>query len=499
MPKWLRFVIAAVLVTGPWLQPPTAQAELPYRTFSYDSGNGQFFVQPAYVPTGYIGLNMVPPDVNGGPPNLNNPNDLFIDGQDHLFIADSKNNRVVQLDSNGSYVAAFGTQKGQGQLKDPNGVYVDEKHVYVADTGNKRIAVYDRSGAFVKEYKRPDTTLLPSDYEFEPVKLTVDKRGFLYVATKNGYQGLTVMDPEEGGFQGFFGANSVPFNMLDYLKRQVYTEEQLKKEITKQPGSVSNVMIDKDGLIYTTSISVDTGQLKKFNFAGKDLLGNRLFGAQAVFANEERLFQDITVDGNGNMSAIDAGSGRVYQYDPQGGMLFSFGGKNEGFNKLGLFNYPSSIAVDSKGNLYISDRMSNLIQIFRQTEFAQLVHKANELFMLGRYEDSERYWQEVLHLNSKYYKAHLGLAKSFYRKGEWQNAMREFRLARDVKGYSDSFWQLRVIWLQNNFGTVVTSGLVLLILYAAAVKLWKKMKWRNGDGRPGAKSQTSHSNTSASG
>lgn len=498
MHNWFRFVIAAVFIAGIGLQPAVVKAEIPYRTFSYDSGNGEFYVQPAYVPFGYIGLNLVPPE-SGGPANLNNPNDLFIDDADNMYIVDTKNNRIVHLDANRRYIRTIGTVEGPGQLKEPNGIYVNESNVYVADTGNKRIAVYDRSGKFEREYKRPDTTLLPKSFEFEPTKLTVDKRGFLFITTNNGYQGLIVLDSEEGAFQGFFGANRVPFNLIDYLKRKVYTEDQLKKEIKKLPGTVSNVMIDRDGLIYTTSISVSNGHIKKLNFAGKDLLGEKVYGDRYVRINEETLFRDIAVDRSGNMTAIEAQSGYIYQYDSQGGLLFAFGGKNAGFNKLGLFDYPSSIAVDSKGNLYIADRVSNLIQIFRQTEFAQLVHKANELFMLGKYEESEGYWREVLHLNSKYYKAHLGLAKSHYRKGDWQTALKEYRLAKDVQGYSDSFWQIRVLWLQNNFGIVSTSILVLIILYYVGKKVWKNKKWRKGDGRTGHSPQASHPNTSASG
>ena len=476
MQRRLRYSLVLALLIALMADYGVARAEVPYRTFSYDTQNREFFVQPAYIPISYIGYNIVPggPD-SPEPTNLNEPADIFIDDRDHIYIADTKNNRIIHLDNNQNLVKIVGDKDGPGKLTEPNGVYVHKDNtIYVADTGNKRIVVFSPSGEFVREYTRPDTPLLDESFSFEPTKLVVDKRGFLYVATNNGYQGLIVMDGDKGEFQGFFGANKVPFNLIDYLKRKFFTEDQLAKEIKKLPGSVSNVAIDSDGLIYTTSISVAQGHIKKLNFSGKDLLGEKVYGPKYVTLNEERLFVDVAVDRMGNISGIEAHSGVIYQYDALGDLLFAFGGKNEGFNKLGLFNYPSSIEVDSKGNMYIVDRTASLIQIFRPTEFANLVHKATELFMLGKYEESEGPWKEVLHLNSRFYKAHLGLAKSYYRKRQFDRAMEEFRLAGDPTGYSEAFWQVRLLWIQKNFSKYMTGAIILFVVYLLARYLLRK-------------------------
>lgn len=498
----LLFTFALVMAF--LLYPQIAKAEIPYGTFSYDNDNGQFFMQPAYVPVGFIGFNLVPDD-KAGTANLKEPNDIFIDSNDRLYVADTKNDRILVLDQNHKLVRTVGTAaSGPGKLKEPNGVFVDQKqNIFAADTGNKRIVVFDNNGVFLREYTRPKTEYLPDSYKFEPTKLVTDKRGFLYVATNGGYQGLLVLEPDQGEFQGFYGANKVKSSPIDSLKRRFFTEAQLKKEISRLPGTVSNLTIDKDGLIYTTSISVTTGQVKKLNFSGKDLLGGKFFGNRRLRVGQEQLFTDVTVDRIGNITAVDAASGLIYQYDPFGSLLFAFGGKSDGSGKLGMFNYAASLASDSRGYLYVVDRTSNLIHMFRPTEFADLVHQANELYMLGKYEESEKPWKEVLHLNSKYYKAHIGIAKSYYRKSDWGNALAEFRKAGDIPGYSDALWQLRLRWMQTNFSYVMTT-VVLLLLVVLLLAYLRKKSVRNSakrgqkHGSVGRSTETSAQNITAS-
>ncbi|UUZ83311.1 hypothetical protein LJK88_05235 [Paenibacillus sp. P26] len=129
----------------------------------------------------------------------------------------------------------------------------------------------DKNGKLIKEFKRPESKFLPESFKYDPIKLVVDKRGFLYIATLGGYQGLLQLDPE-GNFQSFFGANKTDFSVMDAIKRSLYTREMYLREISKLPGSVASVTIDRNGLIYTVTKDIEKGQIKKLNMAGKDLL-----------------------------------------------------------------------------------------------------------------------------------------------------------------------------------------------------------------------------------
>ncbi|WP_158289365.1 NHL repeat-containing protein [Paenibacillus flagellatus] len=447
---------------------PAAHAGVPYGTFIYDLSGKEIPVQPAYVPVSFI---------HGG---LKNPEDLFVDANDRLYVADTGNNRIVQLDANGNTVRVI-QPDGEGKLNEPNGVFVrPDGTIYVADTKNERIAVFDAEGRFRKAIRRPQSPIIPPNFVYQPTKLAVDERGYLYVATRNGYQGLLLLDPD-GAFEGFFGANKVDFSVTDALKRVFYTKEQMQKELLKLPGTVSNVTIGPNGLLYTTSMQVTKGQIKKLNFDGKDLLGEKNYGVTKLLAGQQKQFTDIAVDALGNMTAVDAQFGMLFQYSAIGDLMFAFGFKDEGYQKLGLFKYPSALAVDSAGSLYVLDRTSNLIQTFKRTEFGTLVQQATDLHLQGHYDESAGPWREVLHRNSKYFRAHLGLAKAYYKEGDYGSAMREFREAGDTKGYSDAFWQVRLIWMQKHFTRLALAGAAALLVLAAAWKWKNKIAGRKDD------------------
>jgi outer membrane protein assembly factor BamB len=86
-----------------------------------------------------------------------------------IYVADSKNNRIVVFNSRGRYVSQFGefgiakppvgspiTWK-PGQLNYPTGVATDaEGNVYVADFKNDSISVFNSAGTFLRRFPDPN-------------------------------------------------------------------------------------------------------------------------------------------------------------------------------------------------------------------------------------------------------------------------------------------------------------------------------------------------------
>ncbi|MEH7237038.1 hypothetical protein V7097_12740, partial [Bacillus sp. JJ1562] len=144
--------------------------------------------------------------------------------------------------------------------------------------------------------------------------------------------------------------------------------------------------------------------------------------------------------------------------------LFIFGGKDEGTNRLGLMQQPSSIAVDKVGRLFVTDRENGVIQVFEPTEFTTILHKGLELYAEGHYIESEIYWNEILRLNSSFGLAHAAKGEALFKQQQYDDAISEFKLGNDKTGYSEAFWEIRHRWMQDNLSIVFLIIIAFVIL-----------------------------------
>jgi len=113
---------------------------------------------------------------------FNEPWGIAIAPDGSVYVTDTWNHRVEKFTSTGKFVAAWGVF-GQGETPDsfygPRGLAVDaEGRVYVTDTGNKRIAVFDSSGNFLTDFGSAGFD--PGQFD-EPVGVAIDKNGTVYV------------------------------------------------------------------------------------------------------------------------------------------------------------------------------------------------------------------------------------------------------------------------------------------------------------------------------
>ncbi len=94
---------------------------------------------------------------------------------------------------------------------------MNEKGIFIADTENKRILLCGFDGKYIKEYFLPESDLIPDDFNYMPTKVSMDKRGYLYVISEGCYEGAILYSPE-GKFLGFYGANAVTSGFATALK-----------------------------------------------------------------------------------------------------------------------------------------------------------------------------------------------------------------------------------------------------------------------------------------
>jgi sugar lactone lactonase YvrE len=405
-----------------------------------------------------------------------NPADIFIDKQFNIWIADTGNNRILKFDEGGTLVREYGTEENDGKLNAPEEIYISERdEIWVADRGNGRIVQFAPDGTFIKALGKPRSRLLEEDQVYQPNKLVIDRRGYIYVLNGGGdYRGIFLLD-SEGEFRGFFGANRLTFDIARLFIRTFTTEAQ-KKQISKVlPTHHANVYVDTRGFIYSVSPLSQKDQIKKLNSIGNNVYTT----SEKVFGEKERRgvqivnpqFVDVTVDDQGIVSALDFNSGRIYQYDQSANLLAIFGGRG---SQRGKFELPQSLAVGREGRIFVLDANRNNVQAFRPTEFANLLHTGSKLYFDGKYDDASKVWEEVLRRNSFYELAHTGLGKAYFKRGDYATAMKEYVVARNKDGYSQAFGEWRHDFLRENFGwvlpMVIFSAWVLTAVISRTVK-----------------------------
>ncbi|MCJ8012608.1 hypothetical protein MUG84_12785 [Paenibacillus sp. KQZ6P-2] len=452
--------------------PDEAGAQSPYKGYTYNQSEET----PISI-NGYLYRDSIDGyDWFAGP--LKEPEDLFIAGDDTIYAVDGGNNRVVHFDKSKRLLGIYGDPGGKGQLNGPKGVYVTEEgEVFVADTLNHRIVVFSRDGKFVKEFGAPESPLLGAGFVYSPSKLIIDKRNYMFVVSEGAYQGLLQIDPN-GVFKGFFGANLLGFSWEKTIVKFVATPEQKEQLSNEKPPEFSNLIQDQEGFVYSTTLGIPTSQVKRLSAVGVNTLTDIEFGDHHMARrNWERLFStfiDVTVNDKGVFTALDQTTGRAFQYDKLGNLLFIFGGIGE---QNGLFKTPSSIAETSDGTIYIADRTRGRIDRFRTTPFADKVHEATNLYVDGDYEKSAEPWREVLDMNSNYDLAYKAIGKALYKSGKYREAMDYFEMAKARDDYSAAFLEYRKQYMRQHFAWIAGGAVSLYVLLKIGFRLYRK--WRS--------------------
>jgi sugar lactone lactonase YvrE len=438
----------------------------PYDSYTIDSTG-----RPVPLPDPYE-LDHIIHGVSLGIGDLKTPGDILIDrSNDHLYIVDTGNHRIVELDDQGQVVRQFGAEL---DLKAPQGLYRDRRDgtLWIADTGNGRVLQVSSDGNLLQEFGPPQSNVLAEIQSAAPDKVLVDKRGYVYYLEGSG-AGMIVMD-QQNQFRGFFGTTRAGFSLWWLFVRFLYTDEQAQQVFLAKPTAHTDMFLADDGFIYSAVSGATSRQIQKLSPVGvnifvnksleQKLYKNKIFGERRRSWEQPARFVSVTVHDNGTIIAVDQGSGRIYQYDQDRNLLLVFGRRGVG---RGEYQLPSEVDVDSRGRLYILDVARAAVYVLRPTRFAQLLHHASALQFDGRYDEAAAAWQQVLGLTSNYELAHSGIGAAHYHAGRWQDAMREYSVGRDQLGYSLAFYEYRQQQLRGYIGWLVAAFFAAMIVIVA--------------------------------
>ena len=310
----------------------------------------------------------------GGPAagaTLDLPTGVALDPQGNLFISEEWGERVRKVDRGGIISTVAGGREGYSGDGDtavgaglfyPTGLAADQSgNLYIADRLNSRIRKVTPEGIIttVAGNGHPDYTgdggvATAAAIQF-PNAVTVDAAGSLYIAD-NGNDAIRKVDPQ--GIITTLAGGSVGNVSL---------------------SGPSGVAVAADGSVYIA----DTGnnRVLKLNpkgavqtVAGRGAPGFRGDGlaATAALLNGP---QGLAVDSAGNLYIADTDNQRIRRVTP-GGIIDTVAGRGRGgYTDDGTYPgdggaptrawlaYPSAVAVDSAGNLYIADRINYRVRV----------------------------------------------------------------------------------------------------------------------------------------
>ena len=461
--------IAAALLLGAALSLNAAalREEAPYFSYRYDPWNTAVETAQSYLPDRVI----TGEELGCGALSL--PTDLAVTSDGRVWVLDAGNNRLLVLGKDMTLESELTPADAQGgpiSLQEPAGLFVSEKFEQILIADKKAgVLVFDLSLRLLRTLGQPDSRVLPEDFLFSPVNAVVDSSGIVYVISANCYQGALLYD-EGGQFLGFYGSERVTLSLqtlLNQFWKSVLTESQAARMKRSVPAEFVNFCLGDGDFIYTIrrGNDVQSGQVKKLNAQGTNILPENVFGDSGVTLQ----LADITVDPDGFITILDSGSGRLLQYDEDGNLLYAFGGKG---SQKGLAMGPA--AVQALGDkLLLLDNQTGRVIVFRPTDFARNIRAATLLCADGKYQEAMEPWRSVLRQDGTYALANRGLGKAYEGMEQYETAAACYRKAYERELYSQAFSEYRNAWLQEHFGLFM-AGLVLLAALLIGTLLYRR-------------------------
>lgn len=483
MKRTIAIALALIILLG---QTIYASDSLPYDTYNYDHWKMIVMTPSAYVPKDSIS------GVDLGAGAFVNPQDLCVAPNGNVFVADTGNNRIVELNSSLNqvlriYDSFFNTITGQeDHFNLPHGVTMSEAgKLYVADTENKRVVVLDE-GELVEIIDNPQSEILDAGFVFTPLKVAVDYADRVYCVAKGMFQGIMVFE-SEGNFTGFFGTIEVQVTAWQKLWRRLSTKAERSRQVLFIPTEFTGIDVDKKGFIYASNIDTKgTQAVRRMNPKGEDVInkgpalnlgGDLQITGMGRYSGASYIV-DVCVRDKGIYSLLDSRRGRVFTYDHEGNLLYIFGGLG---SQEGTFRAPVSIEVIGS-QIVVLDALRAEIITFSESEYGKLINEAVALRFDGDEAQAVEKWREVLRLDENFELANLGIGKAYLTAGDNANAMKYLELAKSRHYYSIAFKRYRNEILKDNFGYIMTAIALIVAAGFVYARIKGKTKMDDGEG-----------------
>jgi sugar lactone lactonase YvrE len=327
---------------------------------------------------------------------LNTPGQVTLDSNSNLYVTDTQNNRVLFFPSGsttatrvygqgGSFTTNSANKGGTSanSLNKPGGVVVDSSNnVYIADSENNRVLffpsgsttatrVYGQGGSFTTNSGNKGG--VTADSLDGPVGLLLDNANNLYVAdTQNNrvlvFPSSSTTATQVYGQGGAFNSSNVNHGSLG-------------------PDSLSGptgLALDSGGNLYVA----DANNNRALFFPTGSTLATRVYGQNGSFitnsantggvsANTLDLPEDLALDSGGNLYITDSANNRVLFFPSSSTTAtrvygqngdFTTNSANSGGVSASTLQKPTGVRVNSaNGTIFMSDTSNNRVLTFQIT------------------------------------------------------------------------------------------------------------------------------------
>lgn len=305
---------------------------------------------------------------NDSSATFNEPTALAVDASGNIFVADYGNNLIREISAAGtvSTVAGSGMQgaintiAANSSFNGPTGLCLDDGgNIYIADNNNNQVRMISAGNV---------TTIAGADsigavdgvgaeaYFFGPTGIVSDGSGNLYVTDAGN--NLIRKIVASGGQVSTLAGNANPG----------FTNGALLSASFNNPGGIA---IDASGNLYVADLlnnmirGVNLSTQKVNTIAGKDTTTIDLDGPDST-----ALFYyptSVAVDASGNIYVAEYVTNVIRKISATGTVSTFAGTGQAGYKDTTVataarFNGPSGLAIDKAGNLYVADTYNNMIR-----------------------------------------------------------------------------------------------------------------------------------------
>ncbi len=277
---------------------------------------------------------------------LVSPRNLELAPDGTLYVLDTGNHRILHISREGTLLNSWGEfgslESGSafpGSFNEPWGIGISpEGEIFIADTWNHRIQKFSPEGEFLASWGYFGQREAPDSF-WGPRDVVVDSYGHVYVSD-TGNKRIVVFDTE-GNFVTEFGEVGFGDGQFD------------------EP---SGLALDQDGNLYVADTWNQRIQVFSPDLNGISQVFLRKWDVEGWYGQSLDNKPYLTVGADGYIYTSDPELSRIIVYTPDGTVAGVWG--KEGADLSSLY-FPTGLAADPQGGIWVADTKNNRILFFR--------------------------------------------------------------------------------------------------------------------------------------